>query len=197
MMMKKLIVLLLLAVSAPAALAGLDSDPDQFGVYFDQAGNINCAAAGAFVPTNVYLLLSNPRAATNGWECTLTPVGVPYFILSTDLGGPGAGPCLDIDSSGFGFAVGSASNLPVVGGQIVLARLQVMLQAQGQLAFYISQATVPSLPGGLPVVTGDGILRQCGVQSGDVNIPVAGFNMAMCPVAEESSSFGGVKSLFR
>jgi hypothetical protein len=117
-----------------------------------------------FVPTNVYLLLSNPAGPTNGFECTLTPVGVPYFILSTNLG-PNT---LDVDGSANGFAVGAASNYPVVGGQIVLATLSVMLQGAGELAFYITDATAPSLAGELPVVTGDGVLRRCGVASGSV-----------------------------
>ncbi|MBK6734776.1 MAG: hypothetical protein IPG61_11960 [bacterium] len=191
--MKKLVALLLVSMMASVAFAGLDPDTDSFGVYFDTAGMTNCAPVGMFVPTNVYLLLSNPAGPTNGFECTLTPVGVPYFILSTNLG-PNA---LDVDGSANGFAVGAAANYPVVGGQIVLATLQVMLQGAGELAFYITDATAPSMTGELPVVTGDGTLRRCGVASGSVTIPVGGANLATCPVGVEVDSFGGVKSLFR
>ncbi|MBK7770129.1 MAG: hypothetical protein IPI48_06240 [bacterium] len=53
------------------------------------------------------------------------------------------------------------------------------------------------MPGGLPVVTGDGVLRRGAVASGDVNLPVAGINAAFCPVSENARSFGEVKSLFR
>jgi len=64
------------------------------------------------------------------------------------------------------------------------------------LEWRITQASAPSLPGGLPVVTGSGILRRCGVASGDVTLPVARVN-GPPPVGQEISSFGSVKSLFR
>ncbi len=191
--MKKLVALLFVSLTASLAFAGLDPDLDSFGLYYDAGGYMNCAAVGPFVPTNVYLLLSNPVGPTDGFECTLTPVGVPHFILSTNLG-PAA---LDIDSSANGYVVGAASNYPVVNGQIVLATLQFMLAAPGSLEFFITQATVPSMPGDLPVVTGNGVLRRCGVSSGAVSIPVLGMNPSFCPVSEEISSFGDVKSLFR
>lgn len=192
--MKKLVALLLVSMMASVAFAGLDQDPDQFGIYFDTLGNANCANAGPFMPTNVYLLLMNPVSATNGFECTVTPVGAPHFILSTTLGGTGA---LDVDSSANGFAVGAAANYPVVGGAAVLVTYSVMLQAAAPLEFYITEASIPSMPGDLPVVTGDGVLRRCGVASGDVTMPVGGFNMALCPVSAEATTFGNVKSLFR
>jgi hypothetical protein len=193
--MKKLVALLLVSMMASVAFAGLDTDTDSFGVYFDTAGNTNCASGvGPFVPTPAYLLLMNPASATNGFECTVTPMGVPYFLLSTTLGGSGA---LDVDASANGFAVGAAANYPVVGGAALLVTWSVMLQSPGELAFYITQASIPSMTGGLPVVTGDGVLRRCGVASGDVTIPVGGINMGNCPVSEEISTFGNVKSLFR
>lgn len=192
--MKKLVVPLLVSLMASVAFAGLDPDPDQFGIYFDTQGNTVCGTAGPFVPTTVYLLLMNPRSATNGFECTVTATGVPHFILSTTLGGAGA---LDVDASQNGFAVGAAANYPVVSGACVLVTFSLMLQTPGPLVFHIGPASIPSLPGGLPVVTGDGVLRLCGVASGDVNVPVAGFNTTMCGVSEEARSFGEVKSLFR
>ena len=192
--MKKLVALLLVSMMASVAFAGLDTDTDSFGIYFDTAGNANCAPGMPFVPTNVYLLLMNPAGPTNGFECTVTPTGAPHFALSTTLGGTGA---LDVDSSANGFAVGAAANYPVVDGACVLVTWSFMLQAAAPLEFRITQASIPSMTGGLPVVTGDGVLRRCGVASGDVNMPVGGFNLPTCPVSEEVSSFGGVKSLFR
>ncbi|MBK7045567.1 MAG: hypothetical protein IPH48_03380 [bacterium] len=50
--------------------------------------------------------------------------------------------------------LGRCANYPVVGGQIVLATCRFMLQGPGELAFHITEASVPSLPGDLPVVTG-------------------------------------------
>jgi len=165
--------LLALVLLASMATAGLDNKTDSFGVYFDTAGNTNTTTVGPFVPTNAYLLLMNPASATNGFECTVTRVGVPHFILSTTLGGTGA---LDVDASPDGFAVGAAANYPVVGGACVLVTWSVLLQSPGQLEFYITQASIPSMPGGLPIVTGDGILRQCPVYTCDVTLPVARIN---------------------
>jgi hypothetical protein len=171
-----LIILLALSMLPGIATAGLDNKTDSFGVYFDTAGNTNCASGVApFVPTPAYLVLMNPASATNGFECTVTPVGVPYFLLSTTLGGSGA---LDVDASANGFAVGAAANYPVVGGAVVLVTWSVMLQSPGELAFYITQASIPSMTGGLPVVTGNGILRQCQVYTCDVTLPVASINGA-------------------
>jgi hypothetical protein len=192
--MKKLVALLLVSMMASVAFAGLDPDTDSFGVYFDAAGMTNCVNAPAFMPTTAYLLLMNPASATNGFECTVTPTGAPHFILSTTLGGTGA---LDVDASANGFAVGAAANYPVVGGASVLVTWSIMLQAAAPLEFRITQASIPSMTGGLPVVTGDGVLRRCGVASGDVTLPVAAINGVTCPVSEEVSSFGNVKSLFR
>lgn len=192
--MKKLVALLLVSMMASVAFAGLDPDTDSFGVYFDTAGNTNCMAAAPFMPVNVYILLMNPAGPTNGFECTVTPSGVPYFILSQTLGGTAA---LDVDGSPNGLMVGSAADYPIVNGAIVLATWSVMIQSPGALEFRITEGSIPSLPGDLPVLTGDGILRRGGVASGDVTLPVGGMNMVLCPVSEEIDSFGGVKSLFR
>ena len=193
--MKKLVVLLLVSIMASSAFAGLDSGSDSFGVYFDANGNTNTATAPIFTPFNVYLLLMNPVSSTNGFECTVTPSGAPFFTLSTMLGGAGA---LDVDSSTNGFAVGAASAYsPNAGGALVLCTWQFMVQAPTPLEFRISKASIPSMPGNLPVVTGDGTLRRCGIASGSSTAPVAYVNSPLQPVAQDISSFGSVKSLFR
>jgi hypothetical protein len=193
--MKKLVVLLLVSLMASVAFAGIDPDFDSFGVYFDPAGNTINASAGLFTPFPVYLLLMNPRGTTDGFECTVTPTGAPYFILSTTLP-PGS---LDIDPAANGFAVGAAQPFTASGGAMVLCTWSFMLQAATPLEFYITQASSPSMSGGLPVVTGNGILRRCGTTTGNVLLPVARVNGTGLPpiIATEISSFGNVKSLFR
>lgn len=191
--MKKLVALLIVSLMATVAFAGIDPTPDSFGVYFDTANNSNCTNAPMFAPFNAYLVLMNPASATNGFECTVTPSGAPHFILSTTLGGTGA---LDVDSAPNGFAVGAAANYPVVNGGLTLVTWSIMLQAAAPLEFRITKASIPSMTGNLPVVTGDGILRRCGVASGDVTLPVAAVNNG-CPVPAETTTFGAVKSLFR
>ena len=190
--MKKLVVLLLVSLMASVAFAGLDPDTDSFGVYFDMAGNSNSASAALFTPFPVYLLLMNPAGTTDGFECTVTPAGAPYFILGTTLP-TGA---LDVDAAANGYAVGAATPFVNNGGVMLLCTWTFMVQAATPLEFTISQATAPSMPGGLPVVTGNGVLRRCGVASGSTSLPCARVNGA-APVAAEVSSFGNVKSLFR
>jgi len=191
--MKKLVALLLVSMMATVAFAGLDPDTDSFGVYFDTAGNTNTSTAMLFTPFNAYLLLMNPASPTDGFECTVTPTGAPIFILATDIGAL----TLDVDASANGFAVGRAANYPVVGNAMLLVTWQIMVQATTPLEFRITEATKPSMTGGLPVGTGEGILRRCDVSSGDVTLPVAIVNGTTAPVSEEVNSFGAVKSLFR
>ncbi|MBK6735594.1 MAG: hypothetical protein IPG61_16260 [bacterium] len=185
--------IVLAALAGPAAFAGLDPDRDSMGIYFDTAGNTNCAALNPFIIQPAYLLLANPSAPTGGFACRVSMVGAPHFVLSTDLGGR-----LDIDAALDGFLVGGESPYPVASGHIVLATFQVMLQAAGHLAFYIRPPVPPygTCPG--PVVWSvDGTVRCCGVSSGHVSIPVAGWNSPTCPVAAESLSFGAIKGLYR
>ncbi len=191
--MKALVAVLLVSLVATAAGAGLDPDPDSFGVYFDPLGNTNRISENVFTPFNVYLLLMNPRGTTDGFECTVAPRGDPYFIMSTTLP-PGA---LDVDPSANGFAVGAASPFASAEGAMLLCTwVFMLLSADHFLEFYITQASQPSLPGSLPVVTGNGVLRRCGVASGDVWLPVAVVNDC-CALGTEVSTFGAVKSLFR
>lgn len=190
--MKKLVALLLVSMMATVAFAGLDPDTDSMGLYFDTAGNTVCSTQPVFTPFNAYLLLCNPAGPTNGFECTLTPTGAPYFILATNLG---AG-ALDVDGSPNGYAVGAAAPYPA-GPTLVLATLQMMVQAATPLEFRLGAATVPSLSGGVPVVTGDGVLRRCVISTANTNLPVAVVNGACDVVSQEVSTFGTVKSLFR
>jgi len=190
--MKKLAALLIVGVFVVPALAGVDPDTDSMGVYFDPAGNANCVTAPPFAQLQAYLLLMNPAGPTNGFECQVTLLGAPHFILATTFAGGGENWCQSPDC----FAVGASAHYSVVNGAALLVTWTVMLAAPGELVFRIGPIDNPSLPGGLPVVTGNGVLRLCGVASGDVNVPVAGINTT-CSVSGEISTFGEVKTLFR
>lgn len=192
--MSRLMTLVIVMLAASSALAIHDYNIDSFGIYLDQGNSINCSGASMFQPFPVYLVLMNPESATNGFECTVTTSGTaPNFALSTTLNGAGA---LDVDSSVNGFMVGCAANYPVVNWGCTLVTLTYMLTGPGYLRFFIGPATIPSMPGGLPVVTGDGVLRRCGVSSGDVD-SWCGSVGESCPFPTETNSFGSVKSLFR
>lgn len=190
-------VCLLVTLSACAAHAGLDPDPDSMGIYFDTAGFSNCIYRPAFSPINVYLLLANPTAATSGFACTVTVSGVPYILLSTVLAGGG----LDLDPDANGYAVSSSHAYPNVQGHIVLVTWSMMLQAQAVLEFLLGPPgsggpVAPPPTCGRPLVWGEGGERCCGVSSGDVYLPVASVNN-LCPVADEPDGFGAIKALYR
>jgi hypothetical protein len=195
--MRILTALLIAGALASSASAGLDPDSDSFGVYFDTEGNTICTTAGAFQEVTAYLILMNPSAPVNGFECTVPMTGAAHFILSVDH----CAPFIDCDDCAgpYSFALGCPSVYQVpANSALVLVTWRLMLQAPTELLFHIGPGLVPSLPGGLPVVTGNGVLRQCRVASGDVSLPVAGINVVgNCPVSDEASSFGTVKSLFR
>jgi hypothetical protein len=176
--MTKRIILLLMGLViglAPGwALAVYDYKSDSFGIYFDAANSNNSGTGGLYQPFPVYLVLMNPTGNTNGFECTVTPSGTaPNFALSTTLGGTGA---LDVDSTPNGFAVGAAANYPVVNGGLTLVTWSYMLTGPGTMEFRVSKASIPSMTGNMPVVTGDGILRRGQVYTCDVTLPVATVN---------------------
>lgn len=188
--MKKLVALLLVSMIATVAFAALDEDADSMGIYFDQSGNSNCASGPANGQVMMYMLLMNPSGPTNGFECKVRTAGGPTFFLVTTPNG------LDIDSSGDGYVVGSPTPYPMNPAVTLVSWLMLALST-APTDFFIEKATTPSIPGSqLPALTGGGVLRECGVASGSVALPVATFNGG-CPVGEEVNSFGSVKSLFR
>jgi hypothetical protein len=194
--MRTLMALLLAGIMASVAVAGLDPATDSFGVCFDAAGNTNCTTAAPFQAVTAYLLLMNPAGPTNGFECTVTMVGAPYYLLASNIA---CGWDFPDNEPPYDYAAGCVFDYPVLeGGAIVLVTWSIMLREPSELLFHVGPARVPSLPGGLPVVAGEGVRRLCGVASGDVNLPVAAINAgAGCPVSAQASSFGTVKSLFR
>lgn len=197
--MKSLMSLLFACLMASAAFAGLDSGTDSFGFYFDTAGNTNCITAEAMRPITAYLLLMNPVGPTDGFECSLTMTGAAHFVLGTGFGVN----CIDdgsnvYDDGTYYIATGCATEFPVPEtGAVVLMTWLIMLHEPSELLIRIGPGLIPSLPGGLPVLSGVGGLRLGAVAAGDINLPVAGINAANCPVSVEINAFGAVKSLFR
>ncbi len=190
--MKTFVTLLLVALVASTALAGIDPDTDSMGIYFDTAGNEVCRDWPMFTPLSCYLLLANPSAPVCGFECRVRLVGGPYFALSTTLP-PGA---LDVDASAEGFVVGGTSPFPPSGGPVVLVTWSLMLQSAVPLRFYVSGVNWPGIDP-WPTVGCSGASRRCGVSSGDVNLPVAAVNAGCGIVSTTISSFGAIKGLYR
>lgn len=191
-MIWKLLLVGLLATWPTCTSAGIDPDRDSLGAYFDAGGNQVRINRPLFATINVYLVLMNASGPTDGFECTVSRTGAS----SIHLGDTYPSPTIDVDSNAGGYAVGAAYPFPVNGDATVLCSMGIMVTTAGAVEFRIGPAAIPSMPGGLPVVTGDNVLRRCGVASGDVRLPVAIINGGS-PVTIEASTFGAVKSLYR
>lgn len=147
---------------------------DSFGVYFDpQAGPYSYYAfPDAFVPIDVYLVLTQPLAPFDGFECTVTRTGAYLYLLSSALMAGG----VDADPSADGFAVTAPTPYPVTGDAVVLATWQYLTVSTSYVGFYLGPATNPSLPGGLPAVSLGGAPRLCPVSNCNTSLPVAWLN---------------------
>lgn len=195
-MRKLMLVVLMLASSlAGVALGGLDPDPDGFGIYFDTAGNVRETVIPPFSPFHAYLLVNNPSAPIDGFECTAWRVGGPHFELGRNLG-PDA---IDSDETAEGYSVLRSSPYPVQNGAALLVDWTIMMQSATGLFFYVGAGTNPSLPGGLPVLADGGSYRLGLLVSDSPDFPVACVNSGggWCVSADEPTSFGALKSLYR
>ncbi len=191
--MKMLVSLVALALLAAPVLAGLDPIPDVFGVFFDTAGNMASITTAPFVPITAYVLLLNPAGPTNGCEFSVTRTGAEHFVLSTSCACAMTDGCT-IEGNDYWIVCGSDFPVPA-SGAVVLVTWSIMLMEPAGLLFHIGPSSIPSLPDGLPVLTGNGVLRPGAVASGDVDAPVACVNCFLS--SAEASAFGSVKSLFR
>lgn len=175
MRISSLVVAVLLTTLPRAASALLDPNDDSIGVYFDNVGNTNCTTAGPFVPFDCYLIVANPTAPIDGFECTVTFTGVPHYILDQDLG-VGA---VDSDPSPGGFAVTAPQPYPVSSGCLVLCRWRVFLQASGAFEILVGPGTTPTLPYDHPVLFMGGVPRSARTYTCETQLPVAMVN-GMC-----------------
>jgi hypothetical protein len=202
--MKKLVVLLLATLVATSAAAVVDPDPDMMGIYFDVSADNNCYTATPNVPFFAYAIVTNTTTAgIDAYEFSyemVVPVGSEglLFRLANNIAN-GAASGVDVGESGplgGDHIVGLATPLPASPAIIVHA-WQYMLLGAFPVDVYLRAASVPSLPGGFPVVQGVGTgLMTVGQSTGGPEIPVATIN-GDCVVATEDASWGSVKSLYR
>ena len=166
--MKRLSLLLMLFVLLGATARPVVTDVragDTFGIHVDP--QLSCPEA--FTPFDVYIVLKDPLAPFDGFECTVTWSGGPIYQMSSTLLSGG----VDADPSANGFAVTAPTPYPVVGGEVVLAACRFFTMSNYGVWFYLGAATNPSLPGGLPAVSLGGAARLCPVYSCRTSSPVA------------------------
>ncbi len=211
--MKKLLfaVCALAAISLLAPNAGFaQAWENRIGMYsapnaFDAATHAYASPALA-TPTSIYLVLTSPMlngapvATIDGFECTMTwtPNETGLFYLSNVF----PVSAIDIDGQNWGYAVGFASPLTVTNNQVLLATITVMLTSPGATYdMFLHPAVTPGLPGVMAANVPDGLggatLIPCTPSSGSFDDGAADFSLGGTTVGIETSTFGGVKALFR
>jgi len=184
--------------------ATVNPDPDEIGVYFDLNADTVCTTVGPNIPFFANLIITNPSASevwgiefslcpqiSGGGENLLFQLGEIWsagFIdqpVETDW-------CLD------GKAIGFYEQVPQVGENVVLVRIQYMLLADIAVEFYIGPNPDETIEDGLPAYVGaNGVVVPLNVSSGDPGLPVAAVNGQCNVVPVETRTFSGVKCLYR
>jgi len=203
--MKTLLVMVLTCFVASSAWAVVDPDPDMLGIYFDLNADDNCITVPSNTPFFAYLILTNSTApAINAYEfsfvnCVCAGIENLFFMLASNIAhnvvaGVDVGSHTALEGQ---YIVGLAEALPTTEATL-LHSWEFMMGAVLPVQMYIGPTTVPSLPGGLPVVQNaeGSILMTVGTSTGGPEIPVATMNTD-CVVATENLTWGDIKALYR
>jgi hypothetical protein len=206
--MKKTALVLALSLVASSAFALVDQDNSSFGIYFDNAGDLNCGAPAPFTPFNLYFIIANPEVQNMGgfefqWRLNPQPAAQP--IISSFTLPPNA---LNIGTN-YNVIVGLGSGM-ITSEATVVATANMLLLAAMDPSTYIQvgPATPASHPGHAaynnfndPAQIID--LNFSTVNGNDVTVDpngwvVPGVFKFSCPapIATETESWSGVKALF-
>jgi hypothetical protein len=206
-MKKMLLVLSLLVLTASMAWAY--PGPDGMGIYADvtDTGPVeNCVMMGVFVPTNIYMCITNPSGASvRAWEARITNTNASSMIGNWIMSG------LDVDNDPEDFVIGNGA-APLVANEqnvVVLGTMQVIItNAASVIDFTISN--IPgsvSFPGGTPgYVHTLGFNTPCYPAAGGTAGPpyvynpvfrINGPEAGQCIVANEEASWSEIKTLYR
>ncbi|MFT5316411.1 MAG: hypothetical protein ACI9UK_002257 [Candidatus Krumholzibacteriia bacterium] len=213
--MKKLFfaVFALAALSLLAPSTGFTQTAwNQLGIYADPTGDPASANVSPTIGDQFtgYLVLTNPVneffnggtgtavpiTAVDGFECNIAfPPSASFFTLSTVF----AANAIDVGVKP-DFVVGFSESAPVTGNAVVLVTWTFLALAPGPHDFFLDITALPSIPGVMAVVDANdpenANLQPVYRSTNDANVPVfsvTGDNA----IANETQTFGGVKSLFR
>jgi hypothetical protein len=191
--MKKLALVLALTLVAFAGSAFAQWDDNNVGLYLDQAGTLNCATAAPGYPFYTYLVFTHLTSPTVGsWEIQLTYDNV--LNIGTTIY-PALGYIL-IEPRPGELMVGLSVPQPAVGGNYVAARIRLMVENSAPASVTPNGVFFHLLPTQVPAyIDGDG--QNIALQSNaGIGEPFMLINNG-CVVGNETTTFGGVKSLFR
>jgi hypothetical protein len=198
--MRTLFLIALLACLPIVAASQPDWGVDQLGVYSDEGALSHgyCGVA-ANVPIPVYFIITFPAAPVQGIEFSYELTGDIGTVLRLErqLALPDWEASDDADPTRGNYRLMGSAPLPLMTHHVLVSWTLMFSAATSDGYIYLRGLPEPSLPGNLPVVDGGAGygLRRVGVSSGDPDQWVA--TTGCPPLAEESHSFGAVKSLFR
>jgi hypothetical protein len=192
--MRTTLILGLVLLTAGAACAQIDPDPDGIGLYFDEEATQACASVAPFTQFDAYLCLTRPSSpnGASGFECRLVePANVlRVYDSSNSLGKSVLSPP--------DYLVGLHAPLPAA-DVVVLLQLQFLnLQTTTRNEFFLAPIARPSLPGTACYADGADprLLIPMHPSSGSWDLPVAVINGECDVVANEDSAWGRVKRLY-
>lgn len=190
--MKKLLVLVVAMAMASSAFAVIDPDANSIGIYADMEADIVAMDVVAFVPTNIYLILTNPDfAELYGFEAGYHFDG-NVQILSALHANPQA---LDVGGTG-NHIVGFGAPTPCTEATL-LTTIQFLAFDANPIGVFLTGTDPSSNDLGLPTLLLDGGELSTGggtSTNGEVSLSINGFAPV---VATEEATFDSVKSLYR
>ncbi len=199
--MKKLLVLVMISLMATSAFAVIDEDPDMLGVYFDANADQNQLTVDPGVQFYAYVMITNPSEAEVwglefGYD-VVVPAGMEgsFFRLNNILPAGSVDLGNSSDKLSGDYVAGLAEFLPGVPATTFVT-WEFLLLAPMTMEIYLGPAGIQSIQDGLPAYEYGGLIKSLGLSTGGVDTPVAVVN-GIGPIAVETATFGGVKSLFR
>jgi len=191
--MKKLIfVLSMLTIAFAGAASAADWWQDNVGIYTD-AGEYNIALA-PFTTINLHMIITNSTAAEiSGFELKLVSEG-PGLLGDRFIDHDHINAATRVGE----FAVGFGTPQPFVGGSFELMHFELtVMDDAAPVYLYIDQIYFSSDGGSMPLFVCDGDFVSLHQSLGLATDPVFLANSILEPVATESTSFDGLKSLYR
>lgn len=191
--MKKLVVLLMMAVMATGAMAQIDPDANSMGIYFDTMGEVVCASTGSMgyvvatrctLPIYAYEARMDIDSTMNGF---VNDVAVPAALEGFEIG------------IGANIVMSFAAPLPAADA-VVIGEFTFGNYGGGPafLTLNPNNADNASIPGKIAVQTGPAatdVIEWGTSTNGGVSAIINGVDCDV--VASENVNFGTVKALYR
>jgi len=195
--MKKLVVLLMAALCATTAMAQIDTDANQIGVYFDEGATL---VEGSGPIAYAYVVLTNgTMPSVKSFDCKIWVDGDTEGMSWTRFDGPtGPNTTIAYDATLQEYAVSYLEPRPYTGTTMTLLTKLLYDMVGGQQLCFTVDAPVgnPDNPGYCTVYSeAGGDFTLCGSSANGGHS--ASFNGACDVVATENASFSHLKALYR